>query len=735
MRRPATVEVESATPVPEHDPFRSAAGAYRERGWLGTIPLPAGQKHPPPSGLTGRAAEYPDEAQIAEWSAMPRYKGGNLALHLGLTPDAAYEVIGIDVDDYGEKQGGTQLKELESELGDLPATWISTSRALPSGIRFFRAPVGYAFRGRAAEGIDIIQRVHRYAVVWPSWNPDSAAPYGWVDRDGREVADVAGLPYVDDLPVLSEAWVQFLTRDGMPDAGVVPIDMDSSNDEVAEWIERTVSSSETGLCTRMQKARNKWVTAMEHEESSHDKILSAQWELVRLGVEGHRGLMAAMATVGDTFVRVTTERGKRSFDELRSEVGRSYWGALRKTKGELDNPEIGPYVAPCDTCAPRRNVNATRRASRSLASVTPAPVRWLWKGWLPIGKVSLFEGDPDVGKSTVTIDWAATVTTGRQWPQTVIGDKVLVSQGDPAGVLLVGAEDGYEDTVVPRLIASGADLNRVHALERPLDSTGKPVPFTIPDDIAWLRQAVEESEAKLVVIDPITACLPENTKHGVDAEIRRILQYLSDLAAERDCAIVLIRHFNKASGMSAKHRGGGSIAYTAVVRSVLSAAVLKEPGAHDETHAIARAKGNLSKEPRAIGYSLVKAPDHPDLPTPEDDELGVSVVSWGGPLDMNADQLVGADGAKAADARKRAPLRDECEALLRELLADGPMKAEEAIAKTRDAVGCSAKPVKDAANVIGVVREAVRVDGRVDCWTWRLPLLKVQRGQMDREPE
>ena len=368
----------------------------------------------------------------------------------------------------------------------------------------------------------------------------------------------------------------------------------------------------------------------------------------------------------------------------------------------------------------------SRHATRCLADVEPVAVTWLWKGWLPSAKVSLFEGDSDVGKSTVTIDWATTVTTGRAWPASVIGGKTLLSRSEPANVLLVGVEDADDDTVVPRLMAAGADLNRVRSLERPVDKKGNPVPFTIPDDIDWLGRAVTETNAKLVVIDPITACLPDNAKHGIDASIRRILMCLVDLARETGCAIVLTRHFNKAHGMSAKHRGGGSVAYSALVRSVISAGELKEPAQNGAAFAIARAVGNLSKPPATMGYTLEDAPKIAGLPEPEDDQLRIAVVRWCGPLDMNADQLVGADGAKVSDARKNAPLRDECENVLRELLSDGPMRADEAIKKVREVVGCSVKPVKEAAKHIEIVKKPVRIDTKIDHWTWEKPPTKIR---------
>ena len=95
-------------------------------------------------------------------------------------------------------------------------------------------------------------------------------------------------------------------------------------------------------------------------------------------------------------------------------------------------------------------------------------------------------------------------------------------------------------------------------------------------------------------------------------------------------------------------------------------------------------------------------------------------------MDLTADQLVGADGAKVGDARKNAPVRNECERVLSELLADGVIKQAEAVAKTREAVACSAKTVRDAAERIGVVKKQVRVGGQIDHWTWELPPNKIR---------
>jgi hypothetical protein len=347
-----------------------------------------------------------------------------------------------------------------------------------------------------------------------------------------------------------------------------------------------------------------------------------------------------------------------------------------------------------------------------LAGVQPAAVKWLWYGWIPLAKVSILEGDSDVGKSTMTLTMAAIVSQGKPWPTMVIGTKRVDSMSDPASVILVGIEDDEDDTVVPRLIAAGADLERIATLNRPRDDFGQPQPFTIPEDTEWLRRAILETSAKLVVIDPISACMPENIKHGNDSSIRRVLMHLVDLARETGCALLLVRHFNKAAGMSAKHRGGGSVAYSALVRSVISAAPLLNTTDEGATYALARAIGNLSKMPDAIGYSLESWSDDEEVP----------YVVWRGTVDLTADQLVGADGAKVADARKNAPLRDAAKVALKEILANGQVPPGVAIEQAKLATSASKGTILLAAKDLAVIKIAhYNDDGGVSHWTWELP--------------
>lgn len=356
------------------------------------------------------------------------------------------------------------------------------------------------------------------------------------------------------------------------------------------------------------------------------------------------------------------------------------------------------------------------KITQSLGGLKATSVRWLWWPWIPLAKVTIIEGEPDVGKSTLTNEFAALVTRGETFPPTTISgtrDDRADASIAPADVILVGVEDDLADTVVPRLDAAGADRSKVHTLKIERDEDGMPIPFIIPDDVNRLRAAIEETGALLVVVDPITAFISEKVKSGSDTSNRKALMVLAEAAADSGAAVVLVRHLNKAAGMDAKSRGGGSIAYTALARSVLVAG--KRPrdpdGDEPESCVLARTKGNLGPLPDSIGYSLVESPDNRD----------VAVVVWNGPVAMTADQLVGADRARP-DSRTAAPDRLEAERVLREILADGPVNADKAKKATMRAAGVSESTVNRAKRDLGVASKAVHgPDGALIEWVWMLP--------------
>lgn len=482
------------------------------------------------------------------------------------------------------------------------------------------------------------------------------------------------------------------------------------------------------------------IDAIEAGADRHKTMNDATMALVRLGANGERGVPVALSFVETAFSEVAAENGH----DL-EEFSRSLKGALRTVAADPNrrdpsDADCGAAFGPEGSWGPgskwaaivvdgERLWQRTRgegsgpaisdRAplTQSLADVVPKKVDWLWWPWIPRGKLTIFEGEPDVGKSTMTLTWAAMVTNGGPWPISVVGGRETHNEKglkEPGSVVLVGVEDDLADTVVPRLIAAGADRSRIVTMVQPTDGKGTPVPFLIPDDVERLRRSIEEVDAKLVIVDPITAFMSDAVKPGSDTANRKALMTLASVAERTGAAIVLVRHLNKGTGMSAKHRGGGSIAFTALARSALLAAKLPDNDERENTDAaygLASIKGNLSRAPQTMGYRLESSRDDPDSP----------VVLWAGQLDENADQLVGADGTKV-DARKAAPARDQAARMIKEVLADGPMPAKQVRKIVSDETGCSEKTVANAASNLLIVKKQVRGDdGAVTHWEWELP--------------
>ena len=186
--------------------YAAAADAYRQLGWPGVLPLPAGRKWPPPTGYTGDGGKDPSGADIEEWKHA--HPDGNLCLRL---PDG---VIGIDVDAYAPKTGARTLAEAEKRWGPLPHTYRTTSRTDGvSGIRLFRVPTGtrlcgdIKFPDHNTGDVETVQRHHRYALAWPSTHPNGN-PYLWINEHDGSIMHRP--PAVDDLSYLPQAWLDGL---------------------------------------------------------------------------------------------------------------------------------------------------------------------------------------------------------------------------------------------------------------------------------------------------------------------------------------------------------------------------------------------------------------------------------------------------------------------------------------------------------------------------------------------
>jgi hypothetical protein len=328
-------------------------------------------------------------------------------------------------------------------------------------------------------------------------------------------------------------------------------------------------------------------------------------------------------------------------------------------------------------------------------------VEWLWGSRIPRGAVTLIDGDPGLGKSTITLDLAARVTRGWTMPPTV-GDKQVA---EPAAVLLLSAEDDPDRTIRPRLIAAGADMERIHILSL-VRENGEDRPPVIPSDLALVEAAVRGHGITLVVIDPLIAYLDGTIDAHRDSDIRRVMHRLKLLAEATGAAVVVVRHLNKLIGGPALYRGGGSIGIVGAVRSAL--VVGSDPAEPKTRFVLAPTKCNLCRRPSSLAYGLE---------TREEATGEVSKVKWIGESELQADDiLTHVGGAKTQGEVER------CTDAIRDLLDGKPMKSTELLERLI-AAGYSERTVKRAklAAEVRVTREGFGDEGH---WVVSLPAPK-----------
>lgn len=321
-----------------------------------------------------------------------------------------------------------------------------------------------------------------------------------------------------------------------------------------------------------------------------------------------------------------------------------------------------------------------------LAEVEPEEVDWLWHGRLARGKLSILEGRPDEGKTTLALDLAARQSTGAPMP----GE---TTRRAPAGVVVVTAEDALADTIRPRLAAAGADLTRCLAA-RPDES-----PSLDEDGLAWLRRACARVGAALVILDPLVALMPGKVDAHRDQDVRRMLRPLRTLAEECSVAILAVRHLRKAAASSPTDAGGGSVGIGAAARVVMLAAADPQ---NADGHVLARVKSNLSAPWPSLSYRLV--------PT-----AGTVAIEWGAEVSQTAEDLLAAAYAPG-DPEERTRV-DEAKEALKTVLALGPVPAKD-VEKERHRAGISEWSWRRARTAL---RVRVAKSGFDVGWMWSLP--------------
>jgi hypothetical protein len=306
-----------------------------------------------------------------------------------------------------------------------------------------------------------------------------------------------------------------------------------------------------------------------------------------------------------------------------------------------------------------------------MSDIETEQVRWLWYPFIPYGKVTIIQGDPGEGKTSFVLAMIALLTTGKPLPEETVA-------AEPIRVIYQSAEDGLADTIKPRLEMSGADCSRVLVI----DESDKEL--TLCDE--RLEQAVQETGAKLIVLDPLQAYLGDNVDMHRANEVRPVFKRLCAMADRTGCAIILIGHMNKAQGLKSSYRGLGSIDFRAAARSVLLVGRLKS----DPTvRVVAHDKSSLAPEGKSIAFSL-------------DAENG---FQWIGYCDVSVDDVLSGIGTVQT---KTALMEDE----LRRMLTK-PVPAEEVFRRAAE-LDISERTVKIAKKNLKV--QTKKLGGQ---WVWQ----------------
>jgi putative DNA primase/helicase len=334
------------------------------------------------------------------------------------------------------------------------------------------------------------------------------------------------------------------------------------------------------------------------------------------------------------------------------------------------------------------------------ADVKPRVLKWIWQGVLPKGKVVTVAGDPGVGKGVLTAKIAAHVSTGRDW--------IPGQPCDRGTVAFLAHEDAKDDTVVPRLMAAGADLTRVAFIEGvTVPNAEGDIPFNLEESAPLLDQwLTDHSDVTVVIIDPINDFLGPNTDSYKDAEVRQILNPLKIMAERHGVTMVMVSHMNKGSG-KADYRIMGAMAFTGVAR--ITMLVVKDQ--HDPVRRlILPVKANITKDTTGYSYRIQEAL----VPIEEDDTL-----TWvGHPVAMLDHEQHGLTANEVLQ-QTTSSLNDEIEEFLQTELANGPVPAAEMDFRCAGA-GLSYATVNKRKKLFGVKSRKEKPGDPQSPWVWEL---------------
>jgi len=317
-----------------------------------------------------------------------------------------------------------------------------------------------------------------------------------------------------------------------------------------------------------------------------------------------------------------------------------------------------------------------------MEDVVSKEVEWLWYPYIPYGKITIIEGDPGEGKTTLVLKLAAALSRGLPLP--CDDDK----EYEPIHIIYQTAEDGIEDTIKPRLEKAGADCSMI----RVIDETDKELSMT--DD--RLEQAIIETKARLIILDPIQAYIGATVDMHRANEIRPVLKHLGIIAEKHNCAIILIGHMNKASGSKSTYRGLGSIDIQATARSVLLVARLRDK---PNIRIMAHDKSSLAPAGDAIGFEMTE-------------DNGMVCI---GPYDITIDELLSGN-----EGRGKKKL-DIAENFIKEYFGTNKVIPSNEIMMEAAKRSIKRNTLLSAKKKLGITSDKEKAEDGTIYWTWVMP--------------
>ena len=317
-----------------------------------------------------------------------------------------------------------------------------------------------------------------------------------------------------------------------------------------------------------------------------------------------------------------------------------------------------------------------------MEDVVSKEVEWLWYPYIPYGKITIIEGDPGEGKTTLVLKLAAALSRGLPLP--CDDDK----EYEPIHIIYQTAEDGIEDTIKPRLEKAGADCSMI----RVIDETDKELSMT--DD--RLDQAIIETKARLIILDPIQAYIGATVDMHRANEIRPVLKHLGIIAEKHNCAIILISHMNKASSSKSTYRGLGSIDIQATARSVLLVARLRDK---PNIRIMAHDKSSLAPAGDAIGFEMTE-------------DNGMVCI---GPYDITIDELLSGN-----EGRGKKKL-DIAENFIKEYFGSNKVIPSNEIMMEAAKRSIKRNTLLSAKKKLGITSDKEKAEDGTIYWTWVMP--------------